>query len=76
MRRNKPVLSFPRQLTTWHCPHLLLSAVLRPFAAAAPAVQKSIGISHPSGRQHQTRRTLMQRENVTERVRDGHHTVT
>jgi len=25
---NKSVLSFLRQLTTWHCPHLLLRAVL------------------------------------------------
>jgi len=25
---NKPVFSFLRQLTTWHCPHLLLNAVM------------------------------------------------
>ena len=31
---------------TWHYPHLLLRAVLRPRAAAAPAVQQSIDICY------------------------------
>jgi len=54
---NKSVFSFLRALTTWHCPHLLLHAVLRPRAAATPAVQQSIDISNPPGPQQQTRRT-------------------
>jgi len=35
-RKKKSVFSFLRQLITWHCPHLLLNAVLlrRPAAAA------------------------------------------
>jgi len=42
---------------------LLLRAVLRPYAAAAVAldVQQSIDISYPPGTQQQTRRTLLQR---------------
>jgi len=36
-------------LKTWHCPHLLLRAVPRPRAAAAPAVQQSIAISYTAG---------------------------
>jgi len=28
-RTPKSVFSFLRQLTTWHCPHMLLRAVLR-----------------------------------------------
>jgi len=44
---------------TWHYPHLLLHAMLRPPAAVAPAVQQSIDISHQPGRQQQTRRTLL-----------------
>jgi len=31
---------------TWHCPHLLLGAVLRTRAAAAAAVQQSFYISY------------------------------
>jgi len=42
--RNKTEFSFPRQLTTWHCPHLLLSAGLL-------TTQQSIDIS---GRMGQT----------------------
>jgi len=68
---NKSVFSFLRTLKTWHCPHLLLRAVLRPRAAAAPAVQQSIDISQPPGPQQQTRRTLMQRANGTDRRTDG-----
>jgi len=51
------VFSFLRALKTWHCPHLLLRAVLRPRAAATPAVQQSIDISYPPGPQQQTCRT-------------------
>ena len=47
--------------------NVALPAFAAECRAAAPAVQQSIGISHPSGRQHQTRRTLLQRENGTER---------
>ena len=32
---NKSVFSFPRQLSTSHCPHLLLSAVLRSIIFSA-----------------------------------------
>jgi len=38
---------------------LLLRAVLRHYAAAAPAVQQSSDISCPPGPQQQTRRTLL-----------------
>jgi len=69
------VFSFLRALTTWHCPHLLLRAVLRSRAAATPAVQQSIDISYPPGPQQQTRRTLLQRANGTDRQTDGHRTV-
>jgi len=65
------VFSFLRQLKTWHCPHLLLWAVLR-RAVAAPAVQQSIDISCPLGPQQQTRRTLLQRTNGTDRRTDEH----
>jgi len=34
---------------------LLLRAVLRPRAAAAPAVQQSIDISYPPGRAHSSK---------------------
>jgi len=45
-------------------------------AAAAPAEQQSIDISYPPGAQQQTRRTLQQRANETDRRTDGHRTVT
>ena len=44
--------------------------MLRPRAAAAPAVQQSIDISYPPGPQQQTRRTLLQRANGTDRRTD------
>jgi len=69
------VFSYLRTLTTWHCPHLLVRAVLRPRAAVATAVQQSIDISTPPSPQQQTRRTLLQRANRTDRRRDGHRTV-
>jgi len=67
------VFSYQRTLKTWHYPHLLLRAELRPRAAAAPAMQQSIDSSYPPaapamqqsidssyppGPQQQTRRTL------------------
>jgi len=71
------VLSFIHQLKTWHYPHLLLSAVLRPCAAAAPAVMRSTDISYPPTPQQQTRRTLL-RAAADERDRqvDEHPIVT
>ena len=42
---HKSVFSFLRQLTTRHCSHLLLSAVLRRRYCWAPDVQQSIDIS-------------------------------
>jgi len=59
-------------LKKWHCPHLLRLAVLWPRAAAAPAMQQSIDISCPPCPQQQTRRTLLQRANGTDRQTDGH----
>jgi len=47
-----------------------MRAVLRPRAAAAPAVQQSIDISYPPGPQQQTRRTLLQRADGTARRAD------
>jgi len=54
------------------------AAARRPLAraAAAPAVQQSIDIHYPPGTQQQTRRTLLQRANGTDRRTDGHRTVT
>ena len=69
-------LGYIRTLKTWHYPHLLLRAVLRPRAAAAPAVQRSSDTSYPPRPQQQTRRTLLQRANGTDRQTDGHRTVT
>jgi len=57
--RCKSAFSFLRQLQTWHCPHLLLGVVLRPRAAAAPATQQ------------QTRQTLLQGANGTDRQTNG-----
>jgi len=73
--KNKSVISYLRTLKTWNYPHLLLRAVLRPRAAAAPAVQQSVDISYPPGPQQQTRRTLLQRTNGTGRqtVRRDEH---
>jgi len=67
---NKSVVSFLRQLSTWHCPHSLL----RPRVACGAAVvgQQSIDISCPPGAQLQTRRTLLQRSiDGTDRQTDG-----
>jgi len=47
----------------------VLRAVLQSRAAAAPAVQQSIDISYPPGTQQQTRRTLLQQMNCTDRRR-------
>ena len=49
------MLSFLRQLSTWHCSHLLWSAVPRRRCCWAPAVQQSIDISCLRGAQQQTR---------------------
>jgi len=64
------VFSFLRQLKTWHYPHLLLHVVLQPRAAATPTVQQVIDISYPPGLQQQTRHTLLQRANWTDRGTD------
>jgi len=39
---NKSVFSFLRQLTTWHCPHLLLHVVLQRCCCCAPGSNRSI----------------------------------
>ena len=51
---NKSVCSFLCQLTTWHCLHLLLCALLRCCCWWAPAVQQSVDISCPLCPQQQT----------------------
>jgi len=43
--------------------------------AAAPAVQQSIDITYTPGPQQQTRRTLLQWANGTDRQTDGRRTV-
>jgi len=54
---NKSAFSFVRQLTTWHCTHALLRAVMRHGCCWPPAVQQSINNScPPPGPQQQTRR--------------------
>ena len=65
------VFNYIRTLKTWHCPHLLLCAVLRPRTTAAPAVQQSIDISLPAGpTAANPHRTLLQRVNGTDRRTD------
>jgi len=65
------VFNYIRTLKTWHCPHLLLCAVLRPRTTAAPAVQQSIDISLPAGlTAANPHRTLLQRANGTDRLTD------
>ena len=50
------------RLSTWHCPHLLLSAVLRRRCCCAPASAAVGRYLLPHGAQQQTRRTpLMER---------------
>jgi len=44
---NKSAFSFVRQLTTWHCTHALLRAVMRHGCCWPPAVQQSINNSCP-----------------------------
>jgi len=67
---NKYVLSYLRTLKMWHYPHFLLLSLLRPRAAVAPAVQQPIDIFYPPSPQQQTRRTLLQRANETDRRTD------
>jgi len=47
---KKSAFSFVRQLSTWHCPHLLLSAALQARRAAIDRY-----ISCPPGAKQQTR---------------------
>ena len=65
---HKSVLSFLRQLTTWHCPHL--AAARRCTAAAAdrrPAGRAAIGrYLLPPGPQQQTRSSGVRRSNGTD----------
>ena len=61
------MFSFLRQLTTWHCPHLLLCAVLRRGCCWPPAVQQSIDISWPQ----QTRNSGVRRPDGTDRRTDA-----
>ena len=52
------MFSFPRQLTTWHCPHLLLSAVLRRGCCWPPAHRPCSKRSIPPGsRAHSSKPT-------------------
>jgi len=56
--------------------NVALPAMLRQRAAAAPVVQQSINISYQPGPQQQTRRTLPQRANGTDRQTDVRRCVT
>jgi len=69
--RKQAFSTFLRRLQAWHCPHLLMRAVLRPRTAAPPTVQQSIDIHYPPGPQQQTQRTLLQRANGTDRETDS-----
>ena len=57
---SKPVFSFLRQLTAWHCPHLLLRAVLR-RGWLLSAGRQSVDISCSPGPQQQTRSSGVRR---------------
>ena len=57
---NKPVFGFLRQLTAWHCPHLLLRAVLR-RGWLLSAGRQSVDISCSPGPQQQTRSSGVRR---------------
>ena len=73
---NYSLLSLLRQLTTWHCSHLSLNAVLL-CCRGARRPPLSINIACPPGPQQQTRCTLLQRsKNGTDRQTDGHRPVT
>ena len=55
---NKPVFSFLRQLTTWHCPHLLLNAVL---LRRRPCSNRSISLA---GWTHSSKRAAAATESL------------
>ena len=62
-----------RQLTTWHCPRVCFGAPTRNAAAADRRATGRAAIDRyllPPDPQQQTRRTLLQRANVTDRRRD------
>jgi len=67
------------RLSTWHCPHLLLSAVLRRCCTCCCGARRrrvSIDISCLRGAQQQTRRTPKLLSNDgTDRRTDGRLTV-
>jgi len=58
-----------RTLTTWHCPHLLLRAVLRRGAGHA-AIDRYLLPATPTAANQQNRHTLLQRANGTGRRTD------
>jgi len=65
------IVQLLRQLTTWHCSRLLLSAV-PPLQICRRDVQQSIEIACLRGPQQQTRRKLLQRSTGwTDRRTDG-----
>ena len=69
-KNYKSVLSFLRQLTTWHCPHLLLRAVLRLHAAGHAAIDRP-----PARRAHSSKPAAACRvrpANGTDRKTDRH----
>jgi len=53
--KDNSVFSFVHQLTTWHCPHLLLLLL----TAGLPAMQQPINISCPPGLQQLTHSSSM-----------------
>ena len=64
---DKSVFSHLRTLKTWHSSHLLLRILLRPRAAAAPAVQQLIAISY-APRAHSSKPAARQTDGQTDSV--------
>jgi len=50
LQKDESVMSFARRLTTWHCPRLLLCAVLQPSAPPGPPQQLTVAVSKDTGR--------------------------
>jgi len=72
--KSEVCVQLPTSAVNVALPALLLCTVLRPCAAVAPGMQQSIDITptRQAGPQQQTRHTLLQWKNGTERRKDRH----
>ena len=73
---NRFVFSFLRQLTTWHCSHLLMNAVL-PRRPTTAAIDGYLLPAEPTAANPSQRHVAVDRwDRQTKRQTDGHRTVT